>query len=42
MDKEELVRVCYEWQINNLKFGSWAKKVSEELNKTCLEYPECP
>jgi hypothetical protein len=31
MGKEELGRVCYEWQMNNLKFGSWAKKLSEEL-----------
>jgi hypothetical protein len=32
-DKEELVRVCYEWQVNNLEFGSWAKKLSEQLSK---------
>jgi hypothetical protein len=33
---EELVRRCYEWQISNLKFGSWAKKLKEELNKRRL------
>jgi hypothetical protein len=33
IDKEELVGGCNEWQINNLKFGSLAKKLSEELNK---------
>jgi hypothetical protein len=34
MDKEELVRVCYEWQVSNLEFDSWAKKLSEQLSKT--------
>jgi hypothetical protein len=38
MDKEELVRVCYEWQVNNLEFGSWAKKLSEQLSKIGLGY----
>jgi hypothetical protein len=33
MDKEELVRVCYEWQTNYLEFGSWAKKLSKQLSK---------
>jgi hypothetical protein len=37
-DSEELVRVCYEWQVNNLEFGSWAKKVSEQLSKIGLGY----
>jgi hypothetical protein len=31
--------VCFEWQINNLKFGSWAKKLRGELNKTGLGRP---
>jgi hypothetical protein len=26
MDKDELVRVCYDWQINNVQYDSWAKK----------------
>jgi hypothetical protein len=26
VDEEDLVRECYEWQINNLKYKSWAKK----------------
>jgi hypothetical protein len=38
VDKEELVRVCYEWQVNNLEFGSWAKKLSEQLSKIGLGY----
>jgi hypothetical protein len=25
MDKKELVRVCNDWQANNLEFGSWAR-----------------
>jgi hypothetical protein len=33
MDKEELIRVCFEWQVNNLKFDSWASKLSEQLSK---------
>jgi hypothetical protein len=33
MDKEELVRVCYEWQVNNLEFESWARKLSKQLSK---------
>jgi hypothetical protein len=38
MDKEELVKVCYEWQVNNLEFESWAKKLSEQLSKIGLGY----
>jgi hypothetical protein len=30
MDKEELVRVCYEWQVNNFDFDSWASKLNEQ------------
>jgi hypothetical protein len=26
MDSEEIVRVCYEWQINNLKADGWVKR----------------
>jgi hypothetical protein len=33
MDKEEPVSVCHELQVNNLEFGSWAKKLSEQLSK---------
>jgi hypothetical protein len=36
MDKEELVRVCYEWQVNNFEFDSWASKLKEQLNKIGL------
>jgi hypothetical protein len=25
MDKEEIVRVCYECQVNNLEFDTWEK-----------------
>jgi hypothetical protein len=38
MDKEEPVRVCYEWQVNNLEFDSWARKLSEHLSKIGLGY----
>jgi hypothetical protein len=30
MDKEKLVRRCYELQVNNFKFGSREKKLGEE------------
>jgi hypothetical protein len=33
MDKEELVRVCFEWQVNNFEFDSWASKLNEQLSK---------
>lgn len=36
MGKEEVVRGCY--GVHNLKFGSWEKKLSEELNKIQLGY----
>jgi hypothetical protein len=43
MDKEEFVR-CYVWQISNLKFGSWAKKLCEELDNIgmgkILQHPQ--
>jgi hypothetical protein len=38
MDKEELVRVCYDWQVNNFEFDSWANKLSEQLSKIGLGY----
>jgi hypothetical protein len=38
VDKEELLRVCYKWQVNNLEFHSWAKKLSEQLSKIGLVY----
>jgi hypothetical protein len=38
MDKEELVRVCFEWQVNNFKFDSWASKLNEPLSKIGLGY----
>jgi hypothetical protein len=38
MDKEEIERVCYEWQVNNLEFDSWARKLSEQLSKIGLGY----
>jgi hypothetical protein len=34
----KLIRYSYEWQVNNLKFGSWAKKLREELDKIGLGY----
>jgi hypothetical protein len=27
MDKDDLVRVCYNWQINNVQYDGWAKKL---------------
>jgi hypothetical protein len=38
MDKEELVRVCFEWQVNNLEFDSWASKLNKQLSKIGLGY----
>jgi hypothetical protein len=38
MGKEELERVCYEWQVNNLEFDSWATKLSKQLSKIGLGY----
>jgi hypothetical protein len=34
----EIVRACYECQINNLKGNSWAKKLKEELENIGLAY----
>jgi hypothetical protein len=38
MDSSELVKICYEWQMNILKVDSWAKKLKEELDKMGLAY----
>jgi hypothetical protein len=37
MDSSELVKMCYEWQMNNLKVDGWAKKL-KELEKMGLAY----
>jgi hypothetical protein len=36
MDKDDLVRVCYDWQINNAQYDGWAKKLEKDLNKIGL------
>jgi hypothetical protein len=36
MDKDDLVRVRYDWQINNAQYDSWAKKLEKKLNKIGL------
>jgi hypothetical protein len=36
MDKEDLVRVCYDWQINNAQYDGWAKTLKKELTKIRL------
>jgi hypothetical protein len=36
MDKEELVRGCFEWQVNNFEFDSWVGKLNEQLSKIGL------
>jgi hypothetical protein len=36
MDKDDLVRVCHDWQINNEQYDGWAKKLEKELNKIGL------
>jgi hypothetical protein len=38
MDRQDLVRECYEWQINNLKLQSWVKELKIELNELRLTY----
>jgi hypothetical protein len=32
MDKDDLVRACYDWQINNVQYDDWAKKLEKEIN----------
>jgi hypothetical protein len=36
MDNQELVKKCYDWQKDNMKSDSWAKRVKEEREKTGL------
>jgi hypothetical protein len=36
MDSLEIVRTCYEWQINNLQVEGSAKKLKEKLDKIGL------
>jgi hypothetical protein len=36
MDIQDPLRQCYEWQKGNMTFESWAKKVKEELYRTCI------
>jgi hypothetical protein len=36
MDKDELVRVCYDWQASNVQYDSWAKKLEKELNEIVI------
>jgi hypothetical protein len=36
MDKNDLVRVCHDWQINNAQYDGWAKKLEKELNQIGL------
>jgi hypothetical protein len=38
MDSLEIIKMCYEWQINNLKVQGWAQKLREDREKTGLEY----
>jgi hypothetical protein len=38
MDSLELIKLCYEWQMKNLKVDSWAKKLKDELEKMGLAY----
>jgi hypothetical protein len=33
MDKYELVRLCCDWQVSNVQYESWVKKLEKELNK---------
>jgi hypothetical protein len=36
MANQELVKKCYDWQKDNIKSDSWAKRVKEELEKIGL------
>jgi hypothetical protein len=36
MDKDDLVKVFYDWQINNAQYDGWEKKLEKELNKIGL------
>jgi hypothetical protein len=33
MDKDDLVRMCYDWQINNAQYDGWVNKLEKELIK---------
>jgi hypothetical protein len=35
-EKDDLVRVCYNWQINNALCDGWAKELEKEINKIGL------
>jgi 1,2-phenylacetyl-CoA epoxidase catalytic subunit len=36
MDKDDLVSMRYDWQINNAQYNGWAKKLEKKLNKIGL------
>jgi hypothetical protein len=36
VDNQELVKKCYDWQKDNIKSDSWAKRVKGELEKIGL------
>jgi hypothetical protein len=36
MANQELVKKCYDWQKDNIKSDSWAKRVKEQLEKIGL------
>jgi hypothetical protein len=38
MESSELIKLCYEWQIKNLRVDSWMKKLKEELESIGLAY----
>jgi hypothetical protein len=38
MDCHEVVKNCYVWQRDNIKFESWSKRVKEELEKIGLAF----
>jgi hypothetical protein len=38
MDSSEFVKMCYDWQMKNLKVDGWTKKLKEELEKMGLAY----
>jgi predicted transcriptional regulator len=38
MESLEIVRTCYEWEVNNLNVEGWAKKSKEKLEIIGLAY----
>jgi hypothetical protein len=38
MDCHEVVKKCYVWQRDNIKFESWSKRVKEELEEIDLAF----